>query len=66
MERNEETLENNIDLCINDFNSSNENDILGQVLRKNENLLQELDQIRQENKELKKKLNIELQNKVKN
>jgi hypothetical protein len=66
MERNEETLENNIDLCINDFNSSNENDILDQVLRKNENLLQELDQIRQENKELKKKLNIELQNKVKN
>ncbi len=62
MERNEETVENNIDLCINTINSNNEN-ILDQVLRKNETLLQELDRIKQENKELKKKLNnIELQN----
>jgi len=63
MERNEETVENNIDLFINNVNSNNENDILDQVLRKNETLLQELDRIKQENKELKKKLNnIELQN----
>lgn len=63
VERNEETVENNIDLCINTINSNNENDILDQVLSKNETLLQELDRIKQENKELKKKLNsIELQN----
>jgi hypothetical protein len=63
MERNEETVENNIDLFINNINSNNENDILDQVLRKNETLLQELNRIKQENKELKKRLNnIGLQN----
>lgn len=57
IERNEELIDSKINSRINKIESNNQNDLLDQVLRKNEVLAQELDRIKQENTELKRKLN---------